>query len=234
MKQLPMPPKARTPLFKSRFGLINQRVETVGVMNGKVGQNLAVNFDTGFGQTVHKWAICHGVVSTGANSCIDAPDWYHPGRSGTIRLGPKIILAHFGELHPGVLGKMGVSGAAAGFELFIDNLPVPKRKGNSHTRAALQITDLQPVRRDFAFLVEGDTPAGDVLRAAGSADKKLIEAVNLFDSFEGEALGTGKKSIAIEVTLLPREETLTDKQIDEVASKIIAAVTKATGGEIRG
>ena len=129
---------------------------------------------------------------------------------------------------------MGVSGAAAGFELFIDNLPVPKRKGTSHTRSALEITDLQPVKRDFAFLVGIDTPAIDVVRAAKSADKKLIEAVNVFDSFEGEALGADKKSLAIEVTLLPFEATLTDKQIEEVASKVIAAVTKATGGEIRG
>jgi phenylalanyl-tRNA synthetase beta chain len=163
----------------------------------------------------------------------DAPDWYHPGRSGTIRLGPKIILAYFGELHPGILGKLQLSGSAAGFELFIDNLPEPKRKTVSHTRTALQITDLHPVKRDFAFLVSVDTPAVDVVRAALSADKKLIETVNVFDSFEGESLGQDKKSLAIEVTLQPRGETLTDEQIEAVADKVIAAVTKATGGEIR-
>ncbi len=164
----------------------------------------------------------------------EAPDWYHPGRSGVIRLGPKIILAHFGELHPGMMNRMDLSGAAAGFELFIDNLPQPKRKATSHTRPALEATDLHPVRRDFAFLVAADTPAGDVVRAALGADKKLVESVNVFDSFEGESLGEGRKSLAIEVTLQPRGESLTDKQIDAVADKIIAAVTKATGGEIRG
>ena len=85
----------------------------------------------------------------------DAPDWYHPGRSGTIRLGPKIILAHFGELHPGMLKKMDLSGASAGFELFIDNLPQPKRKNTSHTRPAMTVSELHPVKRDFAFLCGG-------------------------------------------------------------------------------
>ncbi len=175
-----------------------------------------------------------GVDTSKVQISRDAPDWYHPGRSGVIRLGPKIILGYFGELHPGVLGKMSVAGAVAGFELLIDDLPVPKRKGVSHTRKALKITDLQQVKRDFAFLVDIDTPANEVVRAAQSADKKFIQAVNVFDCFEGEALGADKKSLAIEVTLLPIDETLTDKQIDEVASKVIAAVSKATGGEIRG
>lgn len=164
----------------------------------------------------------------------DAPEWYHPGRSGVIRLGPKIILAYFGEIHPGFLSKLGVSGAVAGFELFIDDLPVPKRKNTSHTRSALNITDLHPVKRDFAFLVDADTPAGDVVRAALSADKKLVEIVNVFDSFEGKSLGSDKKSLAIEVIMQPRSETLTDKQIEVVSDKVIAAVVKATGGEIRG
>ncbi len=164
----------------------------------------------------------------------DAPDWYHPGRSGTIRLGPKIILACFGELHPGMMGKMDLSGAAAGFELFIDNLPQPKRKATSHTRPAMTVSDLHPVKRDFAFLVAADVAAGDVVRAALSADKKLIEAVNLFDLYEGDKMAEGKKSLAIEVTLQPKNETLTDKQIEAVAAKVVAAVSKATGGEIRG
>jgi phenylalanyl-tRNA synthetase beta chain len=175
-----------------------------------------------------------GVDTSRVQITRNAPDWYHPGRSGVIRLGPKIILAYFGEMHPGMLGKLGVSGQVASFELFIDNLPVPRRQTASHTRTAMEITDLHAVKRDFAFLVGIDTPAGDVVRAALSADKKLIESVNVFDSFEGEALGSDKKSLAIEVTLQPRGETLTDKQIDAVADRVIAAVSKVTGGEIRG
>jgi phenylalanyl-tRNA synthetase beta chain len=163
----------------------------------------------------------------------EAPKWYHPGHSGVVRLGPKNVLATFGELHPGYLSKLGVSGVVAGFEITVDNLPQSKRKA-THTRSALEITDLQPVRRDFAFLVGSDTPAGDVMRAAQSADKILIESVNVFDSFEGDSLGAGKKSLAIEVTMQPRRETLTDKEIEAVADKVIAAVKKATGGEIRG
>ena len=164
----------------------------------------------------------------------DAPDWYHPGRSGVICLGPKMVLACFGELHPGLLDRLDLAGPAAGFELFLDDLPVPKRKTARHTRPALEMTDLHPVRRDFAFLVDSKTAAGDVVRAALGADKKLIEAVSVFDSFEGEALGEGKKSLAIEVTLQPRGESLTDRQIEAVGEKIVAAVQKATGGKIRG
>ena len=164
----------------------------------------------------------------------EAPNWYHPGRSGVIRLGPKIILAYFGELHPGMMQKMGLEGAAAGFELFIDNLPQPKRKTTSHTRPALTISELHPVRRDFAFLVDADVAANELVRAAASADKKLIEAVSLFDLYEGDKLQEGKKSLAIEVTLQPHGETLTDKQIEAVAAKVVKAVNKATGGEIRG
>ncbi|MCF6199355.1 MAG: phenylalanine--tRNA ligase subunit beta [Hyphomicrobiaceae bacterium] len=179
--------------------------------------------------------LCQLGVDVGRVQVVrEAPDWYHPGRSGVIRLGPKITLAYFGELHPGMRTKMDLSGAAAGFELFIDNLPQPKRKAISHTRPAMTVSDLHPVKRDFAFLVAADVAAGDVVRAALSADKKLIEAVNLFDLYEGDKMAEGKKSLAIEVTLQPRNETLTDKQIEAVGAKVVAAVSKTTGGEIRG
>ncbi|MCP4932629.1 MAG: phenylalanine--tRNA ligase subunit beta [bacterium] len=220
----------------------DQYVSACGIRFGQNGMNGSGRHWSGNADSVDLFdvkadcmALLHqlGVDTNRVQVTRDAPDWYHPGRSGVIRLGPKIILGYFGELHPGKLSKMDVSGTASGFELFIDNLPVPKLKGTSHTRPALEITDLQPVKRDFAFLVGVETPAIDVVRAAQSADKKLIDAVNVFDCFEGDALGADKKSLAIEVTLLPFDATLTDKQIDEVASKVIAAVTKATGGEIR-
>ena len=163
----------------------------------------------------------------------EAPGWFHPGRSGALKLGPKNVLAYFGELHPGLLAEIGLSGPVAAFEIFLDNLPVPRRKAG-RTRPALQISDLQPVRRDFAFVLDAAVPAGELLRAARGADKKLIEQVTLFDVFEGGNLGEGQKSLAIEVTLQPREKTLTDEEIDAVAAKLVAAVEKATGAQLRG
>ncbi|GBE44765.1 phenylalanine--tRNA ligase beta subunit [bacterium BMS3Bbin10] len=161
-----------------------------------------------------------------------APDWYHPGRSGALRLGPKTVLAHFGELHPRVLEKLGLDGPLCGFEVFLDALPDPRRA--SRTKPALELSDLQVVRRDFAFLVDDAAAAGDLIRAARGAEKALITDVTLFDIFTGAGVPEGKKSLAIEVTLTPRDKTLTDAQIEEVAAKVVAAVAKATGGELRG
>jgi phenylalanyl-tRNA synthetase beta chain len=161
-----------------------------------------------------------------------APEWYHPGKSGVLQLGPKMVLAHFGELHPRLLEKLKLDGPLCAFEIFLDVLPEPRRA--SRTRSALDVTDLQVVRRDFAFLVEDAVAAGDVMRAAKGAEKSLITDVTLFDVFSGEGVEEGKKSLAIEVTLSPREKTLTDEEIDAVAVKVVAAVTKATGGALRG
>ena len=161
----------------------------------------------------------------------DAPGWFHPGRSGLVRLGPKIVLAHFGELHPETLKALDVDAPAAGFEIFLDALPPERRKGRE--RALLMSADLLPVRRDFAFVVDAAVPAGDVVRAAAGADKGLIAEVTVFDVFAGETLGAGKKSLAIEVTLQPKDKTLTDAEIEAVANKVITEVKKATGGEIR-
>jgi phenylalanyl-tRNA synthetase beta chain len=163
----------------------------------------------------------------------DAPSWYHPGRSGTIRLGPKRVLAYFGELHPATLKDMDVAAPAAAFEVFLDNLPDEKKR-TSRAKPALPAFDLLPVKRDFAFVVDQSVAAGDVVKSASGADKGLITDVNVFDVFEGGSLGEdGKKSIAIEVTLQPKGETLTDKDIEAVSSKIVACVKKATGGDIR-
>ena len=161
----------------------------------------------------------------------DAPAWFHPGRSGTLRLGPKIVLAHFGELHPATLKDLGLPGPTAAFELFVSDMPPEKRR--TRAKAALDASDLMPVRRDFAFVLDDAVAAGDVIRAASAADKRLITNVSVFDQFSGERLGAGRKSLAIEVTLQPQKNTLTDEDIDAVGSKIIAAVQKATGGEIR-
>lgn len=163
----------------------------------------------------------------------DAPAWYHPGRSGVVRLGPKNIIGTFGELHPRVLDGMDVAGPVVGFEIFPDAIPEPKRKP-TRARPPLDLSDLQPVRRDFAFVVDENVTADQLIRAARGAEKKLITDVSLFDLFEGGGLGEGKKSLAIEVTLQPVEKTLTDEEIEAVSKRIVAAVEKATGGSLRG
>jgi phenylalanyl-tRNA synthetase beta chain len=162
----------------------------------------------------------------------EAPDWFHPGRSGALKLGPKVTLGVFGELHPDTLAALEADAPMAAFELYLDNVPPSKRKGTA--RPALDASDLQAVRRDFAFLVDADVAAGDVVRAAAGADRALITDVNVFDVFTGQGVPDGKKSLAIEVTLQPSDKTLTDAEIDAVAEKVVAAVVKKTGGELRG
>ncbi len=159
-----------------------------------------------------------------------APEWYHPGRSGVLKLG-RTVVAHFGEIHPRVLKRLDIQGPAAAFELFLDALPPRKRKGT--TRPALTLSPYQPVTRDFAFVVPEDTRADDLVRAARGADKSLISDVQVFDVYQGKNVAEGHKSIAIAVTLQPMETTLTDEQIDAVGDRVIQAVNKATGGELR-
>jgi len=173
-----------------------------------------------------------GLDATKAQITRDAPDWYHPGRSGALKLGPKTVLAYFGEVHPKTLAALDVAAPVVAFEVFLDALPPEKRK--SRAKSALAQSDLLPVRRDFAFVLDRDVAAGDVVRAALGADKALVASVSVFDVFEGGALAAeGKKSVAIEVTLQPAAETLTDAVIEAVAQKVIGGVKKATGGEIR-
>jgi len=161
----------------------------------------------------------------------EAPAWFHPGRSGVVRLGPKLVLAHFGEVHPEVMAALDVTGPAAAFEVYLEAVPPEKKKGAA--RPPLKLSDLLPVRRDFAFVLEASVAASEVVKAVQAADKKLISSVNVFDLFEGASLGAGKKSLALEVTLQPTERTLTDAEIEAVAAKVVAEVKKATGGEIR-
>ncbi len=162
----------------------------------------------------------------------DAPGWFHPGRSGVLRLGPKVVLAHFGEIHPDTMKLLGLAAPAAGFEVFLNALPAEKRKGRA--KPALDAGDLLPVTRDFAFVLDKAVAAGDVIKAAQGAEKALISAVRVFDVFEGGNLGADKKSLAIEVTLAPKFKTLTDEEIEAVAKKVVAEVKRTTGGEIRG
>ncbi len=162
----------------------------------------------------------------------DGDAWWHPGRHGKICLGPKKVLGVFGELHPRVLQAMDIKGPAMAFTIWPDEVPLPRKSGA--TRAALELRDLQAVERDFAFVVDADVEALTLVNAAAGADKALIEDVRVFDEFIGGSLGEGKKSLAITVRLQPTDKTLKEKDIEAVAEKIIAKVTKATGGVLRG
>lgn len=160
----------------------------------------------------------------------DAPAWYHPGRSGTLKLGAQ-VLARFGEIHPRVLRTLDVAGPVVACEIFLDMLPVKEAAGTA--RPALVLPALQPVERDFAFVVDYAVAAKTLVRAARAAERALITDVRVFDVFEGGALGNGRKSIAIGVTLQPTDKTLTDAEIEAVSARIVAQVTKATGGTLR-
>ncbi len=161
------------------------------------------------------------------------PDWYHPGRSGTIKLGPKVVLGTFGEFHPMTLELIDVSGPLCGFEVFFDAIPTPKAKAN-RSKGVLTVSPLQPVKRDFAFIMDKTVEATLVLRAANGADKKLISDVKIFDLFEGASIGEDKKSLAIEVTLQPMDKSLTDDEIEAISNKVIENIGKTVGGVLRG
>ena len=162
----------------------------------------------------------------------DAPAWYHGGRSAQVRLGPKVVLAQFGEIHPAVLRRLDLRGPAVGFELIFDALPARKARVG-HTRPALKASPLQPVERDFAFVVDADVPAAALIKAVRSTDPALITDVRVFDVFAGGGLPAGTKSLAVSVLLQPVERTLTDKDLDAIQSRIAGAVSKATGGTLR-
>ncbi len=163
----------------------------------------------------------------------EAPAYFHPGRSGAFKQGPKNTLACFGEIHPRVLKAMDMTGPVAGFEIYLDNLAKPKPKKDA-ARAHLTLSAYQKVSRDFAFLVDAKVTAAAVAAAAGQADKQLIAETQVFDVFAGGNMEPGKKSLALSVTLQPMDRTLTDAEIDGVAEKIVANVAKATGATLRG
>lgn len=162
----------------------------------------------------------------------DGPAWFHPGRHGRICLGPKKVLGIFGEVHPRILQALDVKGPAVAFTLYPAEVPLPRK--TSASRGALDISDLQAVERDFAFVVDVQTEALTLINAAAGADKALIEDVRVFDAFSGGNLGEGKKSLALTVRLQPRDKTLTEAEIETVSARIIEKVTKATGGVLRG
>ncbi|GLK55000.1 phenylalanyl-tRNA synthetase beta chain [Methylopila capsulata] len=162
-----------------------------------------------------------------------APAWFHPGRSAALQLGPKVVLGAFGELHPRTLAALGVSGPLVGFELILDALPQPKAKP-TRAKPPFEGSAFQPLSRDFAFVVDRDVAAGELIRAAQAAERKLVTRVDLFDRYEGPGVPEGKVSLGLAVTLQPREKTLTDAEIEEISARIVAQVAKATGATLRG
>jgi phenylalanyl-tRNA synthetase beta chain len=174
-----------------------------------------------------------GAPTQGLQIVPGGPSWLHPGRSGTIQMGPKNVLAHFGELHPRVLEALGADGPLVALEVILDRVPEPKAR-KTRAKPPPELSQFQPVERDFAFVVNRAVKADDLVRAAQGVDRKLITDIAVFDVYEGPGIDPDKKSIAIAVTLQPREKTLTDQEIDAVSAKIVAEVAKRTGGVLRG
>ena len=159
--------------------------------------------------------------------------WWRPGRAARLQLGPKAVLAEFGELHPKVLAALDVAGPIYAFEIWVETIPEPKKKAVK-TKPALALSPFMPLTRDFAFVVDQATPAGDVVRAAQAADRTLIAGVRVFDVYEGPGVPEGKKSVAVEVTVQPREKTLDDAEIEALSAKIVGGVGKSAGAVLRG
>ncbi len=160
-----------------------------------------------------------------------ASSWWHPGRSARLQLGPKAVMAEFGEIHPAVLKALDVAGPVYGFEITLEAIPEPKKKAVK-TKPAFSPSVLMPLTRDFAFVVEKSKAAGDLMKAAAGADKALITAARVFDVYEGPGVPEGFKSVALEVVVQPRDATLTDAEIEALSAKVVAAAEKA-GGKLR-
>jgi len=161
-----------------------------------------------------------------------APAWFHPGRSGTIQIGPQNVLGHFGELHPRALEALDAEGPLVAFEAILERIPAAKARA-TRTKPALELSAFQPVTRDFAFVVDRAVKAGDIVRTVQAVDRKLIAGVTVFDVYEGQGIEPGKKSVAVAVTVQPRDKTMTEAEIDALAAKIVAEVGKRTGGVLR-
>jgi len=214
-------------------GATGQQVVAAGVLAGSTPRHpLAPS--RGLGAMDAKAAALEVLAALGLpmeslSVTADAPGFYHPGRSGVVRQGPRLVLATFGELHPRVLQALDLPGPAAAFEVFLDRVPEPKRR----RRAPPDLPAFQPVRRDFAFVVDADVPVDTLLRAARGAERTLIAGVSVFDIYTGDKMPPGQKSVGIEVVLQPRERTLTDTEIEAASANVVAAVAKATGAVLR-
>jgi phenylalanyl-tRNA synthetase beta chain len=173
-----------------------------------------------------------GLAIDKVQSMADAPSWFHPGRSGSLKLDPRTTLAHFGELHPAVLKALDIDGPVIAVEIYLDSMPLPK--SIKRTRSKYAPSTLQSVTRDFAFVVKDDVPAAKLIIAIKGADKEHIVDVSLFDRFVGQGVEPGHVSLALQVTLQPQVQAFTAEQLEAIAQKVIASALKATGATLRG
>ncbi len=174
-----------------------------------------------------------GVPTGGLQVAAGGGAAFHPGRSATLRFGPKTAIGSFGEIHPRVLAAMDVAGPLVGFEVVLDDIPAPKSRPTK-AKARLDLPEFMPLQRDFAFLVDRAVEAGTLVKAALGAERQLVTEVLVFDIYEGEGVPAGKKSVAITATLQPRDGTMKDAEIDAAMAKIIGEVVKKTGAVLRG
>jgi phenylalanyl-tRNA synthetase beta chain len=215
----------------------DQRLQVAAVVRPKVTRNWqggAISYDA-FAAKADLLALMAALDQPAEKFQVGAPEGphWHPGRAATLRLGPKTIVATFGELHPGFLKQLKCDAPMLAIEVNLEALPLAKAK-TGKTKPKLEQADQTPIRRDFAFVVDEKVPAGDIVRLAAKADPKLITHVRAFDVFQGPAIGEGKKSIAIEVTIQPRGEAMKDEQIDAIARSVVQGVGKGTGAVLRG
>ena len=172
-----------------------------------------------------------GAPAENAQVTRDAPDHYHPGQSGSLRLG-KNVLAYFGAIHPTITEETGLKGDAVGFEIYLENIPAPRKKNAA--KPLLKTNPLQPLTRDFAFVVKDEINADDLIKAAKAADKKLITEACIFDVYAGKGVEDNHKSLALSITIQPLDDALNDAQIEEIMQKVIKAVSDKTGAVLRG
>ncbi len=210
-----------------------EKLVAAGVRSGKTGprnwaaQPRDVDLFDAKSDAITTLQAC-GIAVDNLTVAAPGPAYFHPGRSGYFMQGPKNKLAAFGELHPKILADMNIDPKIVGFEVYVQDLPIPK-----NNKGQLELSPYQAVERDFAFLVNKETPAQDVLSAVKRADKILISEVRLFDVFEGKTIEAGKKSLALSVRIEPKEGTLTDDMLTTLSNKIIEQVRISTGGELR-
>ena len=214
----------------------DQRTSVTGLRHGMT----APREWTGVSRTVD-WAdargdalavlMALGINTTNLQTTAEAPDWYHPGQSGALCQG-RNVLAYFGALHPSVLADYDLKGPAAGFEIILEDIMLPKNKGPA--RPLVQLSPYQQVSRDFAFILDQDITAEQLLRAIKGAGKPLVSSATVFDVYQGKGIEDGKKSIAVSVNLQPTKATLTEDEIEATSASIIAAVEKHCGGMLRG
>jgi phenylalanyl-tRNA synthetase beta chain len=171
-----------------------------------------------------------GIAPEMPQSTADAPAWFHPGRSGVLRLGP-VVLAQFGEIHPSIVAQYDLQDVV-GFEVFIDKVPMPKPRA-TRAKPMLKLSPFQAIERDFAFIVDDTVTAEALVKAVKAGERALIAAVTVFDVYAGKGIEPGKKSIALSVTLQPTERTLTDAEIEAISGRMVAQAAKATGATLR-